>query len=70
MTQGRGGEELATPHSRGRQEQQSRKGGRVGGGVEQPYGYMQLYVADECIKRNEWQIVWQGPSSTNKWRVC
>ena len=32
MAQGRGGEELAMPHSRGRQEQQPRETGRAGGG--------------------------------------
>ena len=33
MAQGRGGEELATTHSRGRQEQQPRETGGPGGGV-------------------------------------
>ena len=32
MAQGRGGEELATPHSRGRQEQHPRETGGAGGG--------------------------------------
>ena len=37
MAQGRGGEELATPHSRGHQEQQPRETGGRRGGEKQPY---------------------------------
>ena len=33
MAQGRGGEQPAAPHSRGREEQQPRESGGVGGGV-------------------------------------
>ena len=32
MAQGRGGKELVTPHSRGREEQQQRQTGGAGGG--------------------------------------
>ena len=50
MAQGRGGEELATPHSRGSQEEQHPRGTRGTGGGEAVLLIQQLYV-DE--RRNE-----------------
>ena len=64
MAQGRGGEDLATPYSRGRQEQQPRETGGAGGGNSRTDT-----AVDECRNENG-KACGKVQVRLTKWSVC